>query len=47
MRCPSSSVRLNRKGDPISSFRIGDKPSSATEMRRVLAEAGLRGTVTT
>ena len=37
------SVRLNRKGDPISSFRIGDKPSSATEMRRVLAEAGLRG----
>jgi len=37
------SVRLNRKGDPVSSFRIGDKPSTATEMRRVLAEAGLRG----
>ncbi len=37
------SVRLNRKGDPISSFRIGDKPSTATEMRRVLSEAGLRG----
>ena len=37
------SVRLNRKGDPVSSFRIGDKPSTATEMRRVLSEAGLRG----
>jgi len=37
------SVRLNRKGEPISSFRIGEKPSTATEMRRVLAEAGLRG----
>ena len=37
------SVRLNRRGEPISSFRIGEKPSTATEMRRVLAEAGLRG----
>ena len=35
-------VKLGRKGAPISAFRIGDKPSSATEMRRVLAEAGLR-----
>ena len=37
------SVRLNRKGDPISSFRINNNPSSATEMRRILSEAGLRG----
>ena len=35
-------VKLGRKGAPISNFRIGDKPSTATEMRRVLAEAGLR-----
>ena len=37
------SVRLNRKGAPVSSFRINDDPSSATEMRRVLSEAGLSG----
>jgi chromosome segregation protein len=37
------SVRLNRKGNPVSSFRINDNPSSATEMRRILSEAGLRG----
>jgi chromosome segregation protein len=37
------SVRLNRKGDPVSSFKINGEPSSATEMRRILAEAGLRG----
>ena len=37
------SVRLNRKGDPISSFKINGNPSSATEMRRILSEAGLRG----
>ena len=36
------SVRLGRKGDPISSYRINDNPSTATEMRRILAEAGLR-----
>jgi len=35
-------VKLGRKGAPISAYRIGDKPSTATEMRRVLAEAGLR-----
>jgi len=35
-------VRLGRKGAPISSYRINDEPSTATEMRRVLAEAGLR-----
>ena len=35
-------VKLGRKGARISAFRIGDKPSTATEMRRVLAEAGLR-----
>jgi len=37
------SVRLSRKGDPVSSFKINGEPSSATEMRRILAEAGLRG----
>ena len=37
------SVRLTRKGDPVSSFRVNGNPSSATEMRRILAEAGLRG----
>ncbi|MEC9457453.1 MAG: chromosome segregation protein SMC [Candidatus Thermoplasmatota archaeon] len=37
------SVRLNRKGDPVSSFKINGEPSSATEMRRILSEAGLRG----
>ena len=37
------SVRLNRKGNPVSTFRINDNPSSATEMRRILSEAGLRG----
>ena len=36
-------VRLGRKNNPISSYRIGDKPATATEMRRVLAEAGLHG----
>ena len=37
------SVRLNRKGDPISSYSINQNPCTATEMRRILAEAGLRG----
>ncbi len=37
------SVRLNRKNDTISSYYINDNPSTATEMRRVLAEAGLHG----
>ena len=37
------SVRLNRKGAPVSSFKINGNPSSATEMRRILSEAGLRG----
>ena len=41
--CFTRSVRLNRKGDPISSFKINDKTCSATEMRRILSEAGLRG----
>ena len=36
------SVRLGRKGAPISAYRINDDPSSATDMRRILAEAGLR-----
>ena len=37
------SVRLNRKGYPVTSYRINDIPSTATEMRRILSEAGLRG----
>ena len=37
------SVRLNRKNDTISSYYINGNPSTATEMRRVLAEAGLHG----
>ena len=37
------SVRLNRKNDTVSSYYINGNPSSATEMRRVLAEAGLHG----
>ena len=37
------SVRLNRKNDTVSSYYINDNPSTATEMRRVLAEAGLHG----
>ena len=37
------SVRLNRKNDTISSYYINDNPSTATEMRRVLSEAGLHG----
>ena len=37
------SVRLNRKGDPVTSYRINDNPSTATEMRRILSQAGLRG----
>ena len=37
------SVRLNRKNDTISSYYINSNPSTATEMRRVLAEAGLHG----
>ena len=36
-------VRLNRKNDTVSSYYINDNPSTATEMRRVLAEAGLHG----
>ena len=36
-------MRLNRKGDPVTSYRINDNPSTATEMRRILSEAGLRG----
>ena len=31
------SVRLTRKGDPVSSFRVNGNPSSAPEMRRILA----------
>ena len=37
------SVRLNRKNDTISSYYVNGNPSSATEMRRILAEAGLHG----
>ncbi|MBT4475182.1 MAG: chromosome segregation protein SMC [Euryarchaeota archaeon] len=37
------SVRLNRKNDTISSYYINGNPSTATEMRRILAEAGLHG----
>ena len=37
------SVRLNRKGDPVTSYRINGNPTTATEMRRILSEAGLRG----
>ena len=37
------SVRLNRKNSTVSSYYINDNPSTATEMRRVLAEAGLHG----
>ena len=37
------SVRLNRKNQPISSYRIGERSVTATEMRRTLAEAGLHG----
>jgi len=36
-------VRLNRKGDPVSSYKINDNPCTATEMRRVLGESGLHG----
>ena len=37
------SVRLSRKNQPVSSYKIGDRPVTATEMRRTLAEAGLHG----
>jgi len=37
------SVRLNRKGSPISSYSINGDACTATEMRRILSEAGLRG----
>ncbi len=37
------SVRLNRKNDTISSYYVNGNPSTATEMRRILAEAGLHG----
>ena len=37
------SVRLNRKNQPNSSYRIGERSVTATEMRRTLAEAGLHG----
>lgn len=37
------SVRLNRKNDSVSSYYINGNPSTATEMRRVLSEAGLHG----
>ena len=37
------SVRLNRKNDTISSYYVNGNPSTATEMRRVLSEAGLHG----
>ncbi len=37
------SVRLNRKNQPISSYKIGERSVTATEMRRTLAEAGLHG----
>lgn len=36
-------VKINRKGDPVSSYSINHNPCTATEMRRILAEAGLRG----
>ena len=37
------SVRLNRKNQPNSSYRIGERSVTATEMRRTLADAGLHG----
>jgi len=37
------SVRLNRKGDPVSSYKTNGEPTSASEMRRMLSQAGLRG----
>ena len=36
-------VKINRKGDPVSSYSVNENPCTATEMRRILAEAGLRG----
>ena len=37
------SVRLNRKGEPVSSYKTNGEPTSASEMRRILSQAGLRG----
>jgi len=36
-------VRLNRKNDAQSSYYLNDRPSTSTEFRRILIEAGARG----
>ena len=36
-------VRLNSKGKAVSDYRLNDAPSSSTEFRRLLIEAGARG----
>ena len=41
------SVRLTEKGEPKSEFRINGEKTTSGEFRRILKEAGLRGTGTT
>ncbi len=37
------SVRLNRRGEPVSSYKTNGETTTASEMRRMLSQAGLRG----
>ncbi len=41
--CFTRAVKLNSKGAAVSAYRLNDRPSSSTEFRRLLIEAGARG----
>ncbi len=41
--CFTRAVRLTPKGAAVSSYRLNDRPSTSSEFRRLLIEAGARG----
>ena len=41
--CFTRAVKINSKGSAVSAYRLNDRPSSSTEFRRLLIEAGARG----
>ena len=41
--CFTRAVKINSKGAAVSAYRLNDRPSSSTEFRRLLIEAGARG----
>ena len=41
--CCTRAVKINSKGAAVSAYRLNDRPSSSTQFRRLLIEAGARG----